>query len=109
MKKSLTVKRLLYQVIMKTIQQTLLILWVTNLVVAAPTSGQNLLERRINLQLEQATLKTALNRLEKSAGVRFSYNSRALPLNAIVNVQDRKSTRLNSSHVKISYAVFCLK
>src|SRR5690606_7696227 len=27
----------------------------------------------------------------------------------IIYVQDRKSTRLNSSHVKISYAVFCLK
>src|SRR5690625_6184373 len=26
-----------------------------------------------------------------------------------VNAQDRKSTRLNSSHVAISYAVFCLK
>src|SRR5690606_22858804 len=26
-----------------------------------------------------------------------------------VNIKDRKSTRLNSSHVKISYAVFCLK
>src|SRR5438874_8298896 len=25
------------------------------------------------------------------------------------NEQDRKSTRLNSSHVEISYAVFCLK
>src|SRR6266511_5011956 len=25
------------------------------------------------------------------------------------NWKDRKSTRLNSSHVKISYAVFCLK
>src|SRR5436309_13667314 len=24
-------------------------------------------------------------------------------------IRDRKSTRLNSSHVKISYAVFCLK
>src|SRR5690606_39784726 len=24
-------------------------------------------------------------------------------------IKDRKSTRLNSSHVKISYAVFCLK
>src|SRR5690349_22813162 len=24
------------------------------------------------------------------------------------NIQDRKSTRLNSSHVEISYAVFCL-
>src|SRR5690625_5788272 len=28
---------------------------------------------------------------------------------AKVNVEDRKSTRLNSSHVAISYAVFCLK
>src|SRR5690606_1347521 len=29
---------------------------------------------------------------------------------AVVELQtDRKSTRLNSSHVKISYAVFCLK
>src|SRR5436305_12007083 len=26
-----------------------------------------------------------------------------------VALQDRKSTRLNSSHVRISYAVFCLK
>src|SRR5690606_39874718 len=26
-----------------------------------------------------------------------------------VSMSDRKSTRLNSSHVKISYAVFCLK
>src|SRR3989442_2409056 len=25
------------------------------------------------------------------------------------NFRDRKSTRLNSSHVRISYAVFCLK
>src|SRR5690606_41400685 len=28
---------------------------------------------------------------------------------AHINFLDRKSTRLNSSHVKISYAVFCLK
>src|SRR5690606_39651525 len=27
----------------------------------------------------------------------------------LLPAQDRKSTRLNSSHVKISYAVFCLK
>src|SRR5690606_41063730 len=27
----------------------------------------------------------------------------------IAAIRDRKSTRLNSSHVKISYAVFCLK
>src|SRR5690606_41771386 len=28
---------------------------------------------------------------------------------ALSPFEDRKSTRLNSSHVKISYAVFCLK
>src|SRR5207249_9226818 len=27
----------------------------------------------------------------------------------VANLRDRKSTRLNSSHVSISYAVFCLK
>src|SRR3712207_8533958 len=27
----------------------------------------------------------------------------------VIDVQDRKSTRLNSSHANISYAVFCLK
>src|SRR5690606_41336805 len=32
------------------------------------------------------------------------------PLMLMIAIQlDRKSTRLNSSHVKISYAVFCLK
>src|SRR5690606_40384533 len=30
------------------------------------------------------------------------------PLGFLVGALDRKSTRLNSSHVKISYAVFCL-
>src|SRR5690349_23012808 len=32
-----------------------------------------------------------------------------LQVGKIVSGQDRKSTRLNSSHVEISYAVFCLK
>src|SRR5690606_41788383 len=30
-------------------------------------------------------------------------------IDQLVDLGDRKSTRLNSSHVKISYAVFCLK
>src|SRR2546430_12089759 len=31
------------------------------------------------------------------------------PRTALPETQDRKSTRLNSSHSQISYAVFCLK
>src|SRR5690606_39482843 len=34
---------------------------------------------------------------------------RDLSADAPIYVVDRKSTRLNSSHVKISYAVFCMK
>src|SRR3990167_9643526 len=37
-------------------------------------------------------------------GARFARSSRRL-----CNEGDRKSTRLNSSHSQISYAVFCLK
>src|SRR5690606_41970559 len=33
----------------------------------------------------------------------------SVPAGRIYRRADRKSTRLNSSHVKISYAVFCLK
>src|SRR5438874_8723645 len=40
---------------------------------------------------------TQRNRQPASISARYSLNS------------DRKSTRLNSSHVEISYAVFCLK
>src|SRR5690606_41176961 len=41
----------------------------------------------------------------------FRINDRFLKLFGLHHPQilDRKSTRLNSSHVKISYAVFCLK
>src|SRR3712207_7282011 len=40
--------------------------------------------------------------------VRMVWQSSVLPL-FITAIQDRKSTRLNSSHANISYAVFCLK
>src|SRR3712207_7532929 len=40
--------------------------------------------------------------LERGSGA-----GRVLP--ALAGAQDRKSTRLNSSHANISYAVFCLK
>src|SRR2546427_2510324 len=37
------------------------------------------------------------------------YQDLGLPLHRLVLKLDRKSTRLNSSHSQISYAVFCLK
>src|SRR3989442_7889186 len=36
-------------------------------------------------------------------------NRRSVMTKLLITEIDRKSTRLNSSHVRISYAVFCLK
>src|SRR5690606_18054940 len=49
----------------------------------------------------RARLVRGLSRTGRAAPGRFSH-----PFGLSL---DRKSTRLNSSHVKISYAVFCLK
>src|ERR1035437_5660718 len=46
----------------------------------------------------------------KSAPLRFvELPRRHIPAALFPHLSDRKSTRLNSSHANISYAVFCLK
>src|SRR5699024_12127514 len=42
---------------------------------------------------------------------KMPYNDKSNPddIKDVFGMRDRKSTRLNSSHVSISYAVFCLK
>src|SRR2546429_6594666 len=44
-----------------------------------------------------------------SASIRACMGSKGVKNRAYVEYLDRKSTRLNSSHGYISYAVFCLK
>src|SRR2546426_2971353 len=51
------------------------------------------------------SLQHALRRPGRPGGV----DDRREILGPIVYTRDRKSTRLNSSHLVISYAVFCLK
>src|SRR5688572_31296517 len=46
---------------------------------------------------------------EMKERVGSDYDRLALVIGADALLQDRKSTRLNSSHSQISYAVFCLK
>src|SRR5436309_4814465 len=48
-------------------------------------------------------------RASSSPGGRPPRSARAGCSSTVDEHPDRKSTRLNSSHVKISYAVFCLK
>src|SRR5690606_39981538 len=44
---------------------------------------------------------------QRDAALRALHGEPEIP--PMLQMEDRKSTRLNSSHVKISYAVFCLK
>src|SRR2546430_8933064 len=60
----------------------------------------------VDVQIEHGDL------WEQRLKVRMSVqnpNDRRLPVKGLEYTQDRKSTRLNSSHSQISYAVFCLK
>src|SRR5256885_11977275 len=50
-----------------------------------------------------------VQRQRRHPGLRLSLARRAYRRGEGDRAQDRKSTRLNSSHLVISYAVFCLK
>src|SRR5438309_5332100 len=73
-------------------------------------------KRRGNLDSARLLYAQAFN-LEKSAAVPFASRysdepSRSILYRSAASLaidRDRKSTRLNSSHSSISYAVFCLK
>src|SRR5206468_10922732 len=47
--------------------------------------------------------------VEFAKTIHSSGNDLLMLINDILDLSDRKSTRLNSSHDQISYAVFCLK
>src|SRR6266498_4748697 len=75
---------------------------------AAPTRKQAPMHSSVRLSRLSASLRGGDHRREESRASRDGPRcaSRQRPARAD---RDRKSTRLNSSHVRISYAVFCLK
>src|SRR5439155_22181466 len=64
------------------------------------------------LSLHDALPISTDSRLVGGKRLRVSFSKEGMPLTwpcSMAPELDRKSTRLNSSHVAISYAVFCLK
>src|SRR5256885_1894866 len=72
-----------------------------------------LFRSRVVRSLETYTVRRQLDKqddLQQSDWIWVTTLSLAqFPVDRIVHLGDRKSTRLNSSHLVISYAVFCLK
>src|SRR2546430_13533389 len=73
--------------------------------VAVPAFQNNALRFKIEHRFTQAVMNELIHR---GHGIRVK--SEREGADAVIDgVVDRKSTRLNSSHSQISYAVFCLK
>src|SRR5690606_5678476 len=64
---------------------------------------------RLKSLIGKHALKATQRRLYLDRIGRGDHNSRHSHIPLVSRQKDRKSTRLNSSHVKTSYAVFCLK
>src|SRR5206468_9806595 len=56
---------------------------------------------------DRAAARDVLERVARDSAA--PADAQALAQSAVIEALDRKSTRLNSSHDQISYAVFCLK
>src|SRR5690606_40257100 len=61
------------------------------------------------MKVINAPIKKRMKWITKTGKDRFTYCLKKYHIIAEAAKADRKSTRLNSSHVKTSYAVFCLK
>src|SRR5690606_40880347 len=86
------------------------VVWLLNSIAEANTASPSTEASAASLACALPTPEAMLAPMLPSASVRASPVTEALlspsPKEPLA---DRKSTRLNSSHVKISYAVFCLK
>src|SRR5690606_41993492 len=74
-------------------------------------TGVDMAKMKIEVLAARAA-KFGLSLRDRLVGYLPRYAPYAAKLPWLLNLRDvldRKSTRLNSSHVKISYAVFCLK
>ncbi len=86
MKKTFISQRLLFQIVKISFLQIALMLVFSSITIATPVKGQEMLDSKVTLNLSNISLENALTELEKTAQVKFSYNSRTLKLSQKVNV-----------------------
>lgn len=85
MKKPVVKQRLLLRIMKITLFQFLLAFVFSTVTMANSVKGQKKLDTKVTLNIENLSLYNALAKLEKTANVKFSYNSRISQLNQKVN------------------------
>src|SRR5207248_7936949 len=76
---------------------------------AATVSADEAAIENAKLSLDYCTIRSPVTGYAGRIQIQQGNLVKANDTNPLVTVKDRKSTRLNSSHRTISYAVFCLK
>lgn len=79
-------RRLLFKIVKISLSQLAIVLVFSSIAFAAPVKAQEILDTKVSLKLNNVSLENSLIELEKTAQVKFSYNSRALRLSQKVNV-----------------------
>ncbi|KUJ62334.1 SusC/RagA family TonB-linked outer membrane protein [Flavobacteriaceae bacterium CRH] len=95
MKKPVVKQRLLYRIMKITLFQFVLALVFSSVTMANSINGQKKLDTKVTITVENLTLDNALSKIEKSAHVKFSYNSRLPQLNYKVSI-DANNEMLSS-------------
>lgn len=95
MKKRFIYQRLLFQIVKISVLQLALILVFANITMAISAKGQEMLDSKVTLTLKNVSLENALSELEKTAHIKFSYNSRALNLGQKVSINEKNEVLSN--------------
>ncbi len=86
MKKSLKPNRLLIKIMRISVIQALVMMVFSGITLAFDGNAQDFLNKSISLKLDNASLRTVLNRVEKQAGIEFVYSSRAIKADQKITV-----------------------
>lgn len=92
MKKPVVKQRLLHRIMKITLFQFVLALVFSSFAVANNVNGQKKLDTKVTIIVENLTLDNALSKIEKSAHVKFSYNSRLPQLSRKVSIEANQET-----------------
>ena len=92
MKKPVVKQRLLHRIMKITLFQFVLALVFSSVTMGNNVNGQRKLDTKVSFAVENLSLENTLSKLEKSAHVKFSYNSRLPQLNQKVSIEANQET-----------------
>ncbi|WP_202703267.1 SusC/RagA family TonB-linked outer membrane protein [Flavobacterium sp. UGB4466] len=92
MKKPVVKQRLLHRIMKITLFQFVLALVFSSVAMANDVNGQKKLDTKVTINITNLTLDNTLSKLQKSANVKFSYNSRLPQLNQKVSIDANDET-----------------